>query len=106
VSTAGWSAKWWADGPDACQLIPRSEILREAGVEEAVRHTYDPERRPIGELTVEQAYARYVTRVAPYLGTEGVQELVNDLSTEIGYRYDSPALIGDVLSRILHLSSA
>ncbi len=55
--------------------------------------TYDQERRPIGELTVEQAYARYVTRVAPYLGTEGVQELVNDLSMEIGYRYDSPAVI-------------
>jgi 2-polyprenyl-6-methoxyphenol hydroxylase-like FAD-dependent oxidoreductase len=56
-------------------------------------HSYGSERRPIGELTVEQAYARYVTRVAPYLGTEGVQELVNDLSMEIGHRYDSPAVI-------------
>jgi 2-polyprenyl-6-methoxyphenol hydroxylase-like FAD-dependent oxidoreductase len=58
-------------------------------------HTYDSERRPIGELTVEQAYARYVTRVAPYLGTAGVQELVDDLSMEIGYRYDSPAVIAE-----------
>ena len=31
--------------------------------------TYDAERRPVGEFTVEQSYARYVTRVAPYLGT-------------------------------------
>jgi 2-polyprenyl-6-methoxyphenol hydroxylase-like FAD-dependent oxidoreductase len=55
--------------------------------------TYDAERRPIGELTVEQAYARYVTRVAPYLGTEGMQPLVDDFSMEIGYRYNSAAVV-------------
>jgi 2-polyprenyl-6-methoxyphenol hydroxylase-like FAD-dependent oxidoreductase len=55
--------------------------------------TYDTERRPVGDLTVEQAYARYVTRVAPYLGTETVQPLVDDFSMEIGYRYDSAAVI-------------
>jgi 2-polyprenyl-6-methoxyphenol hydroxylase-like FAD-dependent oxidoreductase len=55
--------------------------------------TYDQERRPIGELTVEQAYARYVSRVAPYLGTEGMQPLVDDFSMEIGYRYNSSAVI-------------
>jgi len=54
--------------------------------------TYDAERRAIGELTVEQAYARYVTRVAPYLGTEGMQEIVDDMSMEIGYRYNSAAV--------------
>jgi 2-polyprenyl-6-methoxyphenol hydroxylase-like FAD-dependent oxidoreductase len=57
--------------------------------------TYDSERRPIGELTVEQAYARYVTRVAPYLGTEGMQPLVDDFSMEIGYRYNSAAVVLD-----------
>jgi glycine/D-amino acid oxidase-like deaminating enzyme len=55
--------------------------------------TYDEERRPIGELTIEQAYARYVTRVAPYLGTEGMQPLVDDFSMEIGYRYNSWAVM-------------
>jgi 2-polyprenyl-6-methoxyphenol hydroxylase-like FAD-dependent oxidoreductase len=55
--------------------------------------TYDAERRPIGELTIEQAYARYVTRVAPYLGTENMQALVDDFSMEIGYRYNSPAVV-------------
>ncbi|MFZ1996718.1 MAG: FAD-dependent monooxygenase [Solirubrobacteraceae bacterium] len=54
--------------------------------------TYDAERRAIGELTVEQAYTRYVTRVAPYLGTEGMQEIVDDWSMEIGYRYNSDAV--------------
>jgi 2-polyprenyl-6-methoxyphenol hydroxylase-like FAD-dependent oxidoreductase len=54
--------------------------------------TYDTERRAIGELTVEQAYTRYVTRVAPYLGTDGMQEIVDDWSMEIGYRYNSAAV--------------
>ncbi|MFL5830554.1 MAG: FAD-dependent monooxygenase [Solirubrobacteraceae bacterium] len=55
--------------------------------------TYDLERRPVGELTVEQAYSRYVTRVAPYLGTDGTQPIVDDFSMEIGYRYNSPAVV-------------
>jgi 2-polyprenyl-6-methoxyphenol hydroxylase-like FAD-dependent oxidoreductase len=57
--------------------------------------TYDGDRRPIGELMVEQAYTRYVTRVAPYLGTENVQPLVDDFSMEIGNRYHSPAVISE-----------
>jgi 2-polyprenyl-6-methoxyphenol hydroxylase-like FAD-dependent oxidoreductase len=57
--------------------------------------TYDAERRPVGEFTVEQSYARYVTRVAPYLGTAGVQQVVDDLYLELGYRYDSTAVIAE-----------
>jgi 2-polyprenyl-6-methoxyphenol hydroxylase-like FAD-dependent oxidoreductase len=55
--------------------------------------TYDAERRRVGDLTIEQAYTRYVTRVAPYLGTQHVQPLVDDFSMEIGYCYDSAAVI-------------
>ncbi len=55
--------------------------------------SYDAERRPVGELTVEQAFTRYVMRVAPYLGTENTQPIVDDFSMEIGYRYDSPAVV-------------
>lgn len=55
--------------------------------------TYDAERRAIGGLMVEQAYSRYVTRVAPYLGTEGMQPLVDDFSLEIGCRCRSAAVI-------------
>lgn len=46
-----------------------------------------------GELTVEQAYTRYVTRVAPYLGTEDMQPLVDDFSIEIGCRCNSAAVV-------------
>ncbi len=55
--------------------------------------SYDAERRPVGELTVEQAFTRYVTRVAPYLGTGNTQPVVDDFSMEIGYRYNSPAVV-------------
>jgi 2-polyprenyl-6-methoxyphenol hydroxylase-like FAD-dependent oxidoreductase len=57
--------------------------------------TYDAERRPVGEFTVEQSYARYVTRVAPYLGTADAQQMVDDLYLELGYRYDSAAVIAE-----------
>jgi 2-polyprenyl-6-methoxyphenol hydroxylase-like FAD-dependent oxidoreductase len=57
--------------------------------------TYDAERRPVGEFTVEQSYARYVGRVAPYLGTAGTQQVVDDLYLELGYRYESAAVIAE-----------
>jgi 2-polyprenyl-6-methoxyphenol hydroxylase-like FAD-dependent oxidoreductase len=57
--------------------------------------TYDAERRPIGAFTVEQAYSRYVTRWAPYLGTEGMQPIANDMDIDLGYRYRSAAVIPD-----------
>jgi 2-polyprenyl-6-methoxyphenol hydroxylase-like FAD-dependent oxidoreductase len=55
--------------------------------------TYDTERRSVGALMVEQAYSRYVTRVAPYLGTEGMQPIVDDFSLEIGTRCNSDAVV-------------
>ncbi|HET9974848.1 MAG TPA: FAD-dependent monooxygenase [Streptosporangiaceae bacterium] len=64
--------------------------------------SYDAERRPVGELTVEQAFTRYVTRVAPYLGTEDTQPLVDDFSMEIGYRYNSAAVVLEPGAHPLH----
>lgn len=57
--------------------------------------SYDAERRPVGELTVEQAYSRYARRVTPELGTGDVPALVDDLSMEIGYRYRSAAVLSE-----------
>jgi 2-polyprenyl-6-methoxyphenol hydroxylase-like FAD-dependent oxidoreductase len=62
----------------------------------ALLDTYDAERRPIGELIVEQAYTRYVTRVASYLAAEGIQPLVDDLSMELGDRAHSSAVIDEL----------
>ncbi len=57
--------------------------------------TYNTERQPIGELAIQQAYTRYVLRVVPERGKEGMQPLVDDLSMEIGYRYHSPAIVSE-----------
>jgi 2-polyprenyl-6-methoxyphenol hydroxylase-like FAD-dependent oxidoreductase len=64
--------------------------------------TYDAERRPLGELTVEQAYSRYVMRVAPYLGSDDAQPLVDDLSMEIGQRCQSSAVVLEAGEHPLH----
>ena len=56
--------------------------------------TYEQERRPVGRLTVEQAYARYVTRTATYLGATDHQPVLPDLEVELGYVYQSPAVSG------------
>jgi 2-polyprenyl-6-methoxyphenol hydroxylase-like FAD-dependent oxidoreductase len=49
--------------------------------------TYDAERRPVCEFTVEQAYSRYVTRTAPELASKGFQPVAHDMNIELGYGY-------------------
>jgi 2-polyprenyl-6-methoxyphenol hydroxylase-like FAD-dependent oxidoreductase len=55
--------------------------------------TYEVERRPAAAFTVEQAYSRYVLRSAPYLKSENMQAIENDLNIEFGYVYDSRAIV-------------
>jgi putative polyketide hydroxylase len=50
--------------------------------------SYELERKPVAQFTVEQAYSRYVTRTAPYLGVSGIQAVENDLNVELGYCYE------------------
>ena len=57
--------------------------------------TYEPERRPAAAFTVEQAYTRYVTRSAQYLGTSGMQKAEHDLNIELGTCYHSEAVISE-----------
>ena len=58
----------------------------------ALLSTYEAERRPVGVLTVEQAYSRYVTRTATYLGATDFQPVAPDLEVELGYVYRSGAI--------------
>ena len=55
--------------------------------------TYDAERRPVAAFTAEQAYTRYVLRLAPELGTDGLEPLVPDPPIVLGYRYRSAAVL-------------
>ncbi len=61
---------------------------------DALLDTYDAERRPVGEFTAEQAYMRYVTRLDPSLGTDGLAAYVEDATIDLGYRYRSSAVVG------------
>jgi 2-polyprenyl-6-methoxyphenol hydroxylase-like FAD-dependent oxidoreductase len=58
----------------------------------ALLDTYETERRPAAAFTVEQAYTRYVTRTAPFLGKKDFQPLADDFNIELGYLYRSPAI--------------
>jgi 2-polyprenyl-6-methoxyphenol hydroxylase-like FAD-dependent oxidoreductase len=57
--------------------------------------TYDAERRPVAEFTVEQAYTRYVLRLDPALGAEDLMPIVPEATVELGYRYHSDAIVAD-----------
>ena len=65
----------------------------EAGPE--LLETYEAERKPVGKFTVEQAYTRYVTRTAPYLGAKDFEPPANDFNIELGYLYRSPAIVAE-----------
>ncbi len=54
--------------------------------------SYDAERRSISKFTVEQAYTRYVTRTATYLGATDFEPLAPDFNVELGYLYHSAAV--------------
>src|SRR5262245_47400602 len=64
--------------------------------------SYDLERRPIAKFTVEQAYTRYVTRTAPYLGATDFQPLADDFNIELGHVYHSPAIVAEATGAAVH----
>ena len=68
--------------------------------------SYEPERKPVAKFTVEQAYARYVTRTATYLGVKDYEPLANDFNVELGYIYQSRILQEDDDSKAPRRSSA
>jgi 2-polyprenyl-6-methoxyphenol hydroxylase-like FAD-dependent oxidoreductase len=57
--------------------------------------SYEPERQPIAQEIVEQAYARYVLRLAPELGKENLHAMADDAAIDLGYRYRSDAIASD-----------
>jgi hypothetical protein len=61
----------------------------------ALLDTYEAERLPLCELTVQQAYTRYATRVVPERGTEDAQPAVADIELEIGLVMRSAAILSE-----------
>jgi putative polyketide hydroxylase len=78
---------------DAHNLAWKLAAVLKGNAGEELLATYDAERRPAAAFTVEQAYSRYVTRSAPYLRSENMQPIENDLNIELGYCYHSAAVV-------------
>jgi len=80
---------------DAHNLAWKLASVLDGSAGQGLLETYDEERRPVAELTVEQAYTRYVVRLDPELGTEDIQPFVPDPPIELGHRYHSSAVIAE-----------
>lgn len=89
---------------DAQNLAWKMAMVLEGTAGPELLATYDAERRPVGAFTTEQAYSRYVTRTAPYLGTDGMQPVAPDLDVELGYGYRSRAVKDDGDPAPLHMN--
>jgi 2-polyprenyl-6-methoxyphenol hydroxylase-like FAD-dependent oxidoreductase len=78
---------------DAHNLAWKLAAVLDGSADPALLDTYEVERLPVGEFTVEQAYTRYVMRLDPELGKEDIQPFVGDPPIELGHRYRSSAVI-------------
>jgi 2-polyprenyl-6-methoxyphenol hydroxylase-like FAD-dependent oxidoreductase len=72
---------------DAHNLCWKLAMILRGDAGEQLASTYEAERRPVGVMTAEQAYLRYVMREAKYLATPGLPKLIDDLTVELGYLY-------------------
>lgn len=75
---------------DAHNLAWKLALVLKGHASEQLLSTYATERKPVAQLTVEQAFSRYVARTAPWLSVSPPpQALINDLNIELGYLYHS-----------------
>ena len=61
----------------------------------ALLDTYEAERKPVARFTVEQAYTRYVTRTAPYLGAKDSSRSCTISISSSATIYHSRAILED-----------
>ena len=80
---------------DGYDLAWKLAYVLDGKADEALLATYDEERQPVGAFTTEQAYARYVLRLDPALGTENLMAIVGEPPIELGYRHRSAAVVID-----------
>jgi len=80
---------------DAHNLAWKLALVLKGRAGLALLDSYDAERRPVCKFTVEQAYSRYVTRTATYLGATDFEPVVDDFHIEIGFLYGQDALHAD-----------
>jgi 2-polyprenyl-6-methoxyphenol hydroxylase-like FAD-dependent oxidoreductase len=79
---------------DAANLAWKLAMVLKGEAGEALLDSYEAERRPVAQLIVEQAYARYIRRVVPEEIAADTPEMRDELTLEIGQYYDSEAIAG------------
>ena len=87
---------------DAHNLAWKLALVLKGVAGPALLESYEAERRPVAKFTVEQAYTRYVTRTATYLGATDYEPLAHDFNVELGYIYHSQAVRPDDADRKGH----
>ena len=87
---------------DAHNLAWKLAMVLQGKAGPELLETYETERKPVGKFTVEQAYTRYVTRTAQYLGAKDFEPPANDFNIELGYLYRSPAIVPEDQDDKLH----
>jgi 2-polyprenyl-6-methoxyphenol hydroxylase-like FAD-dependent oxidoreductase len=80
---------------DAHNLAWKLAMVLKGAAGPKLLESYEAERKPVSRFTVEQAYTRYVTRTATYLGAKDFQPQANDFNIELGYLYRSPAILAE-----------
>ncbi len=76
---------------DAHNLAWKLALVIKGQAPERLLESYERERKPVAEFTVEQAFTRYVLRTAPWLKpTEVIAPQVGDFDIELGYLYGVP----------------
>ena len=80
---------------DAHNLAWKLALVVNGVADPTVLATYEQERRPVAQLTVDQAYLRYVVRAALYRAGPGLPEFVSDANVDLGYVYRSACVVAD-----------
>jgi len=76
---------------DVHNLAWKLALVLNARADDRLLDTYESERKPVGQFTVEQAFSRYVMRTAPWLQeAQRPQALTEDFDIELGYLYGVP----------------
>ena len=80
---------------DGYDLAWKLAYVLDGRADESLLDTYDAERQPVGALTTEQAYTRYVLRLDPALGKDDLMPIVEEATVELGYGYRSSAIVSE-----------
>ncbi|MBO3750034.1 FAD-dependent monooxygenase [Streptosporangiaceae bacterium NEAU-GS5] len=78
---------------DAHNLAWKLAMVHHGTAAPSLLDTYDAERGPVGHLTVEQAYTRYVLRVDSTLPKDDLMPPIDDAIIELGTLYRSAGVV-------------